>query len=947
MSSFGDVNSGVDSLNLIQTKLQRPRLGQDLIPRPHLIERLNRGMDRKLTLISAQAGAGKSTLLAQWLQKLPQPSAWLSLDEHDNDLTLFVSYLCAAIQRVFPDACEQALDLLNAPQRPPSRFIMTSLINDLDALFRSQELSKERISSENPSGYGGRSSTSFVIALDDYHSITEPSIHGLLSNLIAYLPQGLHLVLTSRTDPPLPLAGLRARDEMTEFRTADLYFTSEEAGKFLNRSLGREVSRETIDLLKDKTEGWAVGLRLAALSVRNLPSAKSFAQRFKGTSSSIIVEYLMSEVLSQQSPAYQDFLLRSSILDRFNAELCDAVLWQEDNEVPTPPPPGFVPSQTILAELGAANLFLIPLDQGGLWFRYHHLFRDLLQYRLQRQHDAEYIAALHGRSSRWFEEHGLIEEALTHAFLEGDLDRAAQIVARQRYRLMNQTQWQRLDLYLRRFPTQYASQEPDLLMLKSWLTYHRGHYDQIPAILGQLEAALSQTTLSPDKIRYLKGEISALKSLLYYYQTDAERTMAEAKFSIKNTPPELWIVRILARLYLAGSYLMKGDLNRAYATIYQGPDEEVVHSDLFRATMLTTVCNLHWVVADLPNLLETAQQSLELYDRSGSIEIKGYAHYHLGSAYYHLNDLAAAEEHFTAVVQQPYLNYGDCFAHSAFGLSMTYQAQNRPDEAREVISSASAYLLETGNTTLLSVTKAFQAELALRQGRIGVASQWAAQFDTILPMVPLVRFYQPPLTLAKIWLWQDTPDTRQQAAESLDQLKGYAVSTHNTLVLIKTLALLALLRAVEEDEPAALAMLEEALRLAQPGGFVRLFLDMGPPMAHLLQTLHDRSETADHLCRYRDQILSAFPIPALDQIQLGTSSSPEPGQVLVDPLTSREMEVLELLAQRLTNKEIAEKLVVSPATVKTHTLSIYAKLDVHGRRQAVEKAGEIGLLSSS
>lgn len=937
MSGFGH-KRGADIPILIKTKLQRPRLGDDLILRPLLIDRLNQGLDRKLTLISAQAGAGKTTLLAQWVAGTSRPSAWLSLDKHDNDLMLFASYLCAAIRQVFPGACVAALELLNAPTAPPPRIITTSLVNELTTLLGSPEPSNEASSND-----GGLSSSSFILALDDYHNIADPAIHGLLADLIAYLPQGLHLALTSRTDPPLPLAGLRARGEMTELRTADLRFNSEEAGQFFSLVLGREVSRETIELFKDKTEGWVVGLRLAALSVRDLPSAKSFARRFEGTSNSVIVDYLVSEVLSQQSPAYQDFLLRTSILEHFNAQLCDAILWPGD----AANLPGLVSSQTILADLSATNLFLIPLDREGWWFRYHHLFRDLLQHRLQRQYDPGGIAALHSRASAWFEENGLIDEALTHAFSAGQLDRATGIVSQRRYALMNQARWQRLERYFDRFPQNFASRQPDLLMLKSWLIYHQGHYDQLPAILGQLETSLDQTTLSAESRRHLKGEISALKSLIYYYQTNVERTIAEAEFSINNTPPELWIVRILARVFLAGAYLMKGDLNRAYATIYNGADEEVVQSNAFKATMLITASNLHWVVADLYGLRDTARQSLELYNYPGSIEIRGFAHYHLGCAYYHLNDLAVAEEHFTAVIQQPYLNYGDTFTHSAFGLSLIYQAQNRLDEAREEISFAIAYLVETGNTTLLPVARAFQAELALRQGQLGVAGQWAAQFDAIPPLSPQVRFYQPHFTLAKIWLTQDTPATRQQAAAALEQLRDYATSTHNTIVLIKALALLAVVRAAEDDESAALASLEKALQLAQPGGVMRLFIDLGPPMARLLRLLGHQGVLPDYNNQFLAQILAAFPPPAPGLDQLISAGTPQPLPALLEPLTPRELDVLELLAKRHTNKEIAEKLIVSAGTVKTHTISIYAKLDVHGRRQAVNKAKELGLLPPS
>ena len=924
MSSFGD-----GALVLIKTKLHRPRLGRDLIPRPHLIDRLNQCAECKLTLISAQAGAGKSTLLVQWLEECAQPSAWLSLDRHDNDLTVFVSYLCAAIQTVFPEACEHTLDLLSAPFTPPPRIITTSLVNELDALFRR----------DNSSAKGDRLSTGLIVVLDDYQNITEPTIHELISELITYLPQGAHLALASRRDPPLPLAGLRASNEMSELRSGELRLTKEEAGELLKLATGRDLSSDTIDLLENKTDGWAVGLRLAALSIHEFTDDEKFAERLTGTTSSSIVDYLVSEVLSRLSPIHHDFLLRTSILERFNAEICAAIFLEVDAAKSTTVHRDALQSQRFLEELNAANLFLIPLNEEGQWFRYHQLFRDLLRHRLRLQYSPEEITSLHNRASRWFENNALIEEALDHAFTAGNLERAAQVVSGQRYTLMNQAQWQRLDRYLRRFPFEFVNQSPDLLILKTWLIYHQGHWGQLPAALGQLSTVMDETALPTKAIRLLKGEISVLRSLVFYFQTNAEGAISEAESSIKNTAPELWIVRILARVFLAGAHQIRGELNHAYEEYYKGLDEEDVQSNRFKATLLMTSCNLHWIAADLQRMESSAAKCIALCDFHHSAEIKGYGNYHLGRVHYQRNDLAAAEKHFDLVVQQPYLNYGHSFADSAFCLGLIYQAQKRSDEAREIAALAVAHMLETSNTTLLPVALAFQAEIALRQGQIAVADQWASQFESIPPIMPMIGLNEPHFTLTKIWLAHDTPTSRQQADELLDRLRNFTELTNNTVCLIQVLALQAILRAAEDDEPAALNLLEKSLILAQPGGFIRLFVDLGPPIAHLLHALSMQGVAPD----YTSRILAAYQGATIAREQL-TISNQQHASAMVDSLTPRELEVLELLARRLTNKEIAGKLVVSPGTVKTHTLSIYAKLDVHSRRQAVEKAQELNLL---
>jgi LuxR family maltose regulon positive regulatory protein len=910
---------------LIRTKLQRPQLGQDLILRPHLVERLNRGTERRLTLISAQAGAGKTTLLAQWLSGCPLPSAWLSLDAHDNDLMGFVSYLCAALQSAIPAACADALELLYAPNTPPPRVVITAIVNELDALF----------AQPREAGTPHEAAPGLIVALDDYHVITNPEIHAFVANLLTYMPPHLHLVITSRTDPPLPLAGLRARRQMVELRTTDLRFSRLEAATLLAATVGRDLQAETIDLLGDKTEGWAVGLRLAALSLRNAPDDRAFAQRFEATGSSMVVDYLATEVLAGQSPAHQEFLLRTSILERLEARLCAAVLGGDAGA------PAAGASGAILHELLAANLFLLPLDLEGRWFRYHHLFRDLLHHRLHREQSADEIRALHRRASRWFAENGLIDEALTHAFAADDREGAVAIVAGELYALMNQARWQQLDRYLRRFPPEFADRQPELLILKAWLLYHQGHTDKLPAIIRQFEIALDATTLPAPAVRHLQGEASALRSLLAYYQTDIERTIAEAEFFIAHTPPPLWIVRILARLCLAGALQMRGETRHAEDALFRGADAESVDSKPFRATLLLTACSLYWLLGDLERLAQAAGQCLDLCDYPHATEIAGYAHYHLGAVHYQRNELAAAAAHFDQVVRQPYLNYGQPFVDSTFGLALIHHAQGRDDDAYAVAADAIAHMLETGNTTLWVDAQAFQAELALRQGQVATAERWAEQFDSPPPLIPMVRFYRPSLTLAKAWLVQGTAAGYRQAAALLDQLEEYAAFTHNKSVLIEVLALQAVRHAAAGDDIAAVTKLTKAIALAEPGGFIRIFVDLGPELARLLRAL-DRKRVPG---AYIDRILAAFALPSVAAAP--GNGAGQGAASLVEPLTPREVEVLALLADRLTNQEIAAQLVIAPGTVKTHTLNLYAKLAVHGRRQAVARARTLGLLPAA
>jgi len=923
------------ALTLIRTKMQPPRLPADLVRRRRLGDRLQAGLDRKLTLICAQAGAGKTTLLAQWLTdaECPHPSAWLSLDEHDNDLIVFVSYLVGAIRTVIPDACEKTLGLLGAAQPPPPRVMGTSLVNELDELTLvpssngddSADAVKEGVWSQT----GAHSMSRLVLALDDYQAITDPAIHELMSILIRHLPRSVHLALATRSDPPLPLPQLRARGEMTEFRFVDLRFTPQETDTFLQGAIGRDVSAEAAALLAEKAEGWIVGLRLAALSMRVLSDDTAFAQRFRGTSSALIVEYLLNEVLARQSPEIQDFALRTSVLDRFCAPLCQVL-----TEIPAER------SQQIINRMAEANLFVVSLDEEGKWYRYHHLFRDLLRPRLVKQYGTPIVSELHAQAGAWYAENGLIDEALDHLLAANHRTAAAGLVARHRAEMMNQARWSRLDRWLRRFPPDAIDEHPDLLMLKTWLLYHQNRYAELPASLERLEASLARQALAPDTLDHLQGEVHAVRSLLAYFAVDAQATIVHAQGSLEKTRPDLWIVRSLARLMLAAARQMEGDLPGAYAAIYDGFAQEEVSGPAFKATLLVTACNVHWIAADLQGLAQSAGQCIELSQGAESPEMGNYGHYHLGRVLYQHNDLTGAERQFSTVWKQPYVSYGDCFLYGACGLALTYQAQGSAQEAQAVARSIVDFMLETGNTSLLPQAQAFQAELALMQDRIATAGQWAAQLDPVPPLSPVYGVFSPHSTLVKVWLAQNTPSSREQAGDLLGRLQAFFASTHNSRFLIETLALQALLSSTEGDEAAALTVLKQAITLAEPGGFIRLFVDLGPSMARLLEQLRHQGVAPAYISR----ILAAFEMRDAPQAAEGGPASRAQGESLVDPLTPRELEVLALLARHLTNRQIAEELVISPGTVKTHTLRIYRKLDVRGRQQAVARAQELDLL---
>ena len=894
---------------IIQTKLHRPPLPVDLVPRPRLTEPLDSRTLPPLILISAPAGYGKSTLAKCLVEALDYPTSWLSLDEHDNDLGGFLRYFLAAVQTIYSDVLPMTRALLTVAPLPPISLIAKNLINELDLI-------------EQP----------FIIVLDDYHLIETQTIHDLLSEVLLHPPRNLHLVIGTRMDPPLPLVTLRATSRLTEFRTQDLRFNPEETQQLFEMMIGETIDQAIVSELNAQAEGWVTGLRLAALTRRHHIRQDSIKGELS-LKNRYVTEYLVSEILAKQAAIYSDWMLKTSILERFCGDLCEAVCFQSSEIMDSRSSAIDFGGIQFIEWLRASNLFVISLDNQQEWFRYHHLFRSFLQQELRSRLGTQEIERLNVAAGRWYAQNGWIEEALYHFLTAGDTSQAIQLIAKNRYRMMNTTQWSRLERWLNLFSAEVVKTSAELWMLKTWLVYHRGQFSQLPALLHHLAAVMAQ---KPDLrvANYLAGEISSLRSLIAYHSGDFERAISQAREALVLLDPELWIVRVMARMYLGGSLLAKGDASGGYHAFYGALEEEQVQNTRFKATLLMTACNFHWVAADLQSMAQAAKQCIALCETTDFQQILGYGNYQLARVYYQQNKLLAAEELFASVVANPYQNYGINYTNSACGLGFTYQALGKEGEAQQVTEAAIAFLLETGNTSQLPFALALQSELALRQGRLPSASQWAEKLDPVPPLAPMSGFLAPHLTLVKVWLTQNTPASRGKAAELLRQLQEYFSRTHNTRFLIETLALQALLEQTLGDLSAAQGALNRALRLAQPGGFIRLFVDFGPGMAQLISQL----SVDQDLHTYVSQLQSAFSGAQQTVNSISREKHPE-------PLTNRELEILALLAERKTNKEIALQLRISPGTVRQHSHNLYQKLEVNNRREAVTRAQDFGILS--
>jgi LuxR family transcriptional regulator, maltose regulon positive regulatory protein len=884
------------------------------------LDRLNRGRHRPLTLISTPAGYGKTTLVSCWLESCDSPAGWVSLDKNDNDLRLFMHYFIAAIRGLFAGACRHTLNLLNVPDQPPMETLASSLLNELDRI-------------EQP----------YIIVLDDYHLITETSVHHLLAEILKHPPRSLHLVIVARRDPPLPISRLRAQGLVTEIRTQDLRFNAFETATFLTQSLGTQVDSATAAALEKKTEGWVTGLRLVALSMRHRGSLDPRLLEPQ-VDAHYVMEYLFTEVFSQQPPENIHYLLRTAILDRFCAPLAEAMCRPEVEPLTCK-----LGGSEFIAWLQKEDMFLIPLDAENRWFRFHHLYKKLLFNQLKLRYSSEDINTLHAQASAWFAEEGLIEEALEHALAAGDPLRARQLVAQHGHGLMNDQQWPRLKRWIGMLPQDQVEQDPELLLFGAWFDHLQTAGFDVSASSRYLEKIelLLESVPAPTSPRasHLRGHLDALLSFRYYMAADGKNALKYSRSACENIPIHHTRARVPAEIFRAGAYHMLGEMGTGLSIYLDEMQKATDPGSALYAIYLVHLCFIYWMDGDLNAVRQAAETSLRIAMDFKNYETAAFAHYFLGIVGYHQNQLEIAEENLTRVVEDYYLFLPLAFAHGAICLARTYQAQGQPDKAREIIGIMMAFARDINNQGMLLNAQALHAELALMQGRLAEANHWARRFHA-KPFLPPFMFYMPQLTLVKVLLAQDTTDSRRQAADLLDELHDFLASIHNHRFLLEVLALQALLHDARGEESVALEKAIQALVLAEPGGIIRVFVDLGPRMADLLKRLANQNVAV----RYIGRILAAL---SSDERRTAIDSPDHPVahpsymslNSLIEPLTNRELEILGLLAQRLRNKEIAAKLFISAETTKKHLNNTFRKLNVTNRQQAVDKARALGILS--
>lgn len=904
--------------SLLSTKTQIPHTFGRLIERPRLLHSLDRILDVPLTLLAAPAGFGKTTLLCQWIaqrRKRTNPSvrtAWLSLDEQDGDLQTFLTYVIAALRTVSPDACATTKQFLFSSDMPSDQALVVSFVNELGNLYAEREPdAREHL----------------VLVLDDYHLVNNDAVNSLLTAILRHPQPHLHLVVNCRHDPTLPLARLRTEHRLLELRSKDLRLNRDEIQQVLRQAAPIDWSPSQVTALDERTEGWPAGLQLIALTVQDRTDAERVV-KMAGHPQQHVMNFLMEEVMARLPADMQKHVIEISTLHQFSAGLCEAVC-DDMQEAGT----------EFISALEHSNLFLIGLDDTGTWFRFHHLFRELLQHQLKQRFDGAGRAALHKRAMDWFVQTSSIDQALVHAFAAGEFTAAAELVAKHRHRLMNYEEWQRLARWLGMFSNEVIAQFPDLLLTRAWLARIINFDLVVSGVLAQQAANLLDAKEPPfGNAAALRAEVDLFRAMhVYRTEANAHRVIKLAARAMEMLPPEWSMVRMHGAIFLAAGFQLQGELAQALQVLHAAQTEELLSDYAARARAFRSEAMIQWMEGNLPAMLEAAKRSSRREGQAEYSETDAWAHYFIAAVYYERNELAAAEAHADITLNDPnsWSNFRpavDC----ALILALVYQARNLPERAREVLEDALGWALEKHSDALVVTIRAFQAQLALRQGDMAAANRWHAGFGNPTAAGTMPNFSSPYLTAVQVLIAQNTPESRRQAAESLGRLKAHLARIHNTRFLIDTFALEALLHDQEGDSRRSLTALAHALVLAEPGGFIRPFVDLGEPIEKLLRALARR----DGVSPYLAALLDAFG-------KTPVSPQPKPPAELLEPLSDRETQVLDLLAKRMSNKEIALELIISPLTVKAHTEHIYQKLGVNSRRDAVKRGEALGLFQSN
>ncbi len=899
-------------MDLLYTRLRPPPVREKQVVRFRLLERLAAALRQRLTLVCAPAGYGKTTLLSQWVERLPGPAGWVSLDRGDNDLAQFLRYLLAAIQRIDPGVGALIPRMLQPPRPLSISAAWIVLINDLAASHKE-----------------------FILILDDYQEIENPAVHQALEYLIEHTPANLHWIVAARSDPPINLPQLRARGQLLELRAAELCFTGEDARLFFQDRMGMPLTEREVAALVQKAEGWAAGLQIAAILLQNQPDLPGAVQAFTG-SHRYILDYFAREVIERLPGSTQEFLCQTAILDHLEASLCDAVTGRSD-------------SRQILEQLDREDYFIVPLDAGRRWYRCHRLMVEAFRRKTEGLEPAQ-LAGLHQRAGAWYAAQGMIDAAIEHAFKAGDLDRAAEWIEAGAETILKRSQVAKLLEWLESLSEEQIRRRPRLNTAYAWALLLKGGSPR--AVQARLEASAglaADAGAGADAEAGAGAEETVIRALIATLSGDVRQGFACSQRALAELPAAQIFLRSVAYENLGMGYVIQGDIQSAI----QAFKESIAlardsGNTMFAVASLSNLGGLYLIQGQLKFAEAVYRQALELATTQFGrrLPVACRALLGLSEIAREWNNLAQARELLEEAVQlsQQYSETGELVM--VLSLARVLQEQGHVEEALTLLQKAQASAIQRTATPINDrLVEAALARLWLRQGNLTAAAEWAARrgFDPDLSAqaLPLPDARAIPYDLragewllyARLQLAQNRPEA---ALNTLAAPLSEATQQGRTRRLHEILVLMALAYQLAGSVDRALDALERSLKLAEPEGYARVYIDEGPPMIGLLREAARRGIQK----AYCHRLLSAF--PPEDRGPQRASGAGQAG--LVEPLSERELEVLRLLAEGCTNREVGERLVISLSTVKGHISNIIGKLDARNRTEAVARARQLGIL---
>ena len=898
----------------LTTKLYLPPARQTLVDRPGLLERLKEGLQGKLTLVSAPAGFGKTSLVAAWRKQCETPLAWISLDEEDNEPRRFLDYLIGALQMVDGDLGDESAELLHQSATPPLKVVLTSLLNEINAYDKE-----------------------FVVAFDDYHVITEHDIHEALSFLIEKLAPHAHALIATRSDPPFPLGRLRARGELKELRASDLRFGTTEATAFLNDVMKLELKPHDVMALEERTEGWIAGLQLSALTLQGRENRSEVVKEFAGDNR-FVLDYLLEEVLNCQTEQVQDFLLRTSVLTRLNGSLCDALTADHTGH-------------EMLEQLERANLFLIRLDSRGEWFRYHHLFADLLRLKLKQKQPGA-IRELQIKASQWCEKNNLAEEAINYALAAQDWDRALNLIEPIAFQIISFGGFERLKLWIEAIPESVFRSRHLVFQFYIPTLLYNEEFDRLEKYLQILEVA------EPEAVRArLMSVVWSSRSLIAAARSQPERAEECSRKAAEFLLPDDLTQRAVVAQTRVRAASIRGDTQEMEKLLglalpaYREAGHLIFQVWAQMALGVTRIMQAR--LREGAEWLQKAQQFARerLPTRPQTLL---YSYTFLCEVYREWNDLETAKSYLndalTLIRQTGRESYPGYLTESVKSLALMLDLCDDRAQADALIQQALQRVRRYGNEAVEKQLEALKAFLVLhRGGEMSAVNLWAETCGLSAEDKPVYLKEFSHLVFAR---WLIVTGKAKQALPLLNRLLIAAQEGIRQHAAIEILILQARAQHDLSNDIEAIKSLEKALTLAQPESFVRTFVDEGEPMSKLLLELlkqkgkrweTEKPELLRYVVKLKDFFGSSAPVPTA-RIATTTETEPLPWWYAEDPLSERELEVLQHVAKGLSNQEIADKLFLSAGTVKRHMSNIYEKLDVHSRTQALERARTIKVL---